>query len=392
MVAADTFNPLAPGHQQDPYASYHALRSESALWVPTLGNWWVGRYSDVKDITSRTDEFSNAKFHEIALGEFNYSQGATNLVASDPPDHTRLRAAVSPGFRTGRIRAMEDRIREIVDEKIDELLARPDPRFDFATEFAELVPVAVVIELLGADPSRVKDFQRWSLRIMSAANRAAMDDAQLSEIRCAVEEARAYFLDLIGRRRHEPGDDLISLLVGSDLSDGELLSFSILLLNGGQETTAHLMGNAMVALWQHREQFELVRAEPRRVSDAIDETLRFDPPVQTVFLWTTRDVRVGDVDIPKDSAVIGCWGSANRDPQLFDDPERFDIGRKKVQHLAFGNGPHFCIGNMLARLEASIALQRIFERMPDIRLETDGPVDWIPSYWIRGPRTLPVAY
>lgn len=392
MTAPETFDPLAPEHQQDPYASYPALRADSALWVPTLGNWWVGRYRDVKDITSRTDEFSNAKFHEIALGEFDYSPGAANLVASDPPVHSRLRAAVSPGFRTSRIRAMEDRIREIVGAKIEELLARPERRFDFATEFAELVPIAVVIDLLGADPARIKDFQRWSLRIMSAANRAAMNEAQLSEIRRAVDEARAYFLDLIAHRRAHPGDDLISLLVGSDLTDGELLSFSILLLNGGQETTAHLMGNAMVALWRNREQFELVRTDPRRVPDAIDETLRFDPPVQTVFLWTTRDVRVGDVDIPKDSAVIGCWGSANRDPQIFDDPDRFDINRRKVQHLAFGNGPHFCIGNMLARLEASIALQQIFERMPGIWLETDGPVDWIPSYWIRGPRSLPVAY
>jgi cytochrome P450 len=135
-----------------------------------------------------------------------------------------------------------------------------------------------------------------------------------------------------------------------------------------------------------------VKADPRRIPDLVDETLRFDPPVQTVFLWTTRDVPMDGTTIPAQSAVIGAWGAANRDPEQFAEPDRFDVTREKRGHLSFGYGPHFCIGNMLARQEAIITLERVFERMPNLRRATTGAVDWIPSYWIRGPRTLPVTY
>lgn len=397
MVISSKFNPLDPGYQQDPYSYYPKLREQPAIWVEELGNWWVGRYRDVKAISSQTDKFSNAKFHEIALGEFDYAPGAQNLVASDPPDHTRLRNLISPGFKPARIRAMEDRVSGIIEQQLDGVLSRPDRCFDFQKDFAELVPVSVVIELLGADPARLEDFQRWSTDIMSASNRASMNAEQLATVRRAVDEAREYFLNLIVEHRDDPGDDLISLLVsaqkeGSDVTDEEILSFSILLLNGGQETTAHLIGNTMVALWQNPGQLELLRSEPHRMSDAIDESLRYDPPVQTVFLWTTQDVSIDSIDIPKDSPIIGAWGAANRDEDQFENPDTFDITRKKVQHLAFGNGPHFCLGNMLAKMEASIVLRRVFETMPNLHRAEDGPVDWIPSYWIRGPRTLPVTF
>jgi cytochrome P450 family 109 len=267
----------------------------------------------------------------------------------------------------------------------------------FQLDFAELVPVEVMALMLGSDMARTDDFRRWTGDILSPSNRSHMNPEQLAQIRRSVNEAREYFLNLIAYRRKLPGDDIISSFIAAqdtrdELSDGEILSLCILLLNGGNETTAHLLGNTLVALWDNPEQFELLRAEPHRVADAVDESLRFDPPVQTVFLWTMRDVELDDVKIPVDSAVIGVWGSANRDEAQFPEPDRFDITREKHGHMAFGYGPHFCLGNMLARQEVIITLERVFECLPRLRRATEGPVDWIPSFWIRGPRTLPITF
>lgn len=396
-MATPPFSPLSPEFQRNPYAHYPALRAQPALFVKELNNWWVGRYRDVRAITSQPAVFSNAKFHEISLGEFNYAPEAVSLVGSDPPVHTRLRKLAAEGFKPTRLRALADRMRAIVDARLNALEARSDRTFDFQLDFAELIPVEVMSQFLGSDMARADDFRRWTGDILSASNRAAMKPEQLARIRRSVEEARAYFLDLIATRRKNPGDDVISAFIaaqdrGDELSDGEILSLCILLLNGGDETTAHLLGNALVALWNNPEQFELVKAEPKRIPDLVDETLRFDPPVQTVFLWTTCETEVSGTTIPAQSAVIGVWGSANRDEEEFPEPDKFDITREKRSHLSFGYGPHFCLGNMLAKQEAIITLERVLQRMPNIQLATAGPIDWIASYWIRGPRALPVKF
>jgi cytochrome P450 len=147
----------------------------------------------------------------------------------------------------------------------------------------------------------------------------------------------------------------------------------------------------MVALWDHPDQLELVQQDPTLIPAAIEEALRYDAPVQTVFLTTTQNVTIDGVEIPKDAAVIGVWGSANRDPEYVSDPDRFDLTRGNVGHLAFGHGPHFCLGAVLARAQARIVLEQVFERMPKLARRPDAPVEWIPSFWVRGPRSLPVT-
>jgi cytochrome P450 len=396
-MTATRFDPLDPDYQRDPYAHYARLREQPALWVDRLQSWWVGRYEDVKHVSGRTDLFSNKKFHDIGLGEFNYAPEASSLVGSDPPVHTRLRTLASQGFKPARLRVLDARIREIVKENFDRLLTRNTRSFDFQDDLAELIPVQTIAEMLGADFSRARDFRRWTRDMLGAANRASMSEPELVQIRRSIAEARAYFIELIAERRRKPGNDIISDFIAAQedddrLSDGEILSLAILLLNGGDETTAHLLGNTMIALWDNPDQLELVRNDPSRIPDAIDESLRFEAPVQTVFLWTTQDTLIGDTEVPADSPVIGVWGSANRDPAQYAYPDRFDINRPRRGHMAFGHGAHFCLGNMLARQEAIITLETLFERMPNIRRAERGPIDWIPSYWLRGPRTLPVAF
>ena len=232
---------------------------------------------------------------------------------------------------------------------------------------------------------------------MSASNRALMSSAELGQIRHSVDAARAYFSAVITDRRHHPGNDMITAWTEAQerdetLTDEEVLGLSILLLVGGDTTTAHLLSNTMTALFDHPEQYEAVRNDHSLIPALIEEVLRYEAPVQTVFWNTTREVDLGEgVIIPDDAAVIGVWSSANRDPERYDHPDRLNLFRDQQAHLAFGFGPHFCLGAVLARAEAQIVLSSVFERFGHLKRADDGPVDWAPSYWIRGPRSLPVV-
>lgn len=395
MNNVSTFNPLDPGYQLNPYPHYPALREHPAVWVPELGAWFVGRHRDVLAMVSNPKVFSNSKFNEISKGEFNYAPDAAQLVASDPPEHTRLRQLAGQAFRPPRIRALQHTIASVTDHYLDPLASRGG-RFDFAVDFADRIPIHLIAEMLGAEVDMAPTFKTWTSDILSAANRSRMAPEELARIRRSVDEARAFFLDLIAHRREQPGEDMISAFITAQeandwLSTEEIVGLSILLLIGGDETTAHLLGNTMVALWEHPDQLEILRADPSLIPAAIEESLRYDAPVQTVFLTTTEDTEIDGVLIPRDAAVIGVWGAANRDPDYVDDPDRFDLTRGNVGHLAFGHGPHFCLGAMLARVEARLVLEKVFERMPKLARVQDAPVEWIPSFWIRGPRHLPVT-
>jgi cytochrome P450 len=264
-------------------------------------------------------------------------------------------------------------------------------------DLADLLPVNVVAELMGADLARCPDFRRWTRHILSASSRATMNAEQLAAIRRSVDEARAYFKDLIAQYKRQPAENIVCDFIAAQegderLTDDEIMALTILLMIGGDETTGHLMGNMLVLLWQHPEQFELLKAEPRRIPDAIDESLRYWAPVQTAFLSAVKDANIDGVTIPAGSTVVAVWGCANHDERHYVDPARFDITREKRGHLAFGSGPHFCVGNMLARQEATTMMQLLLERMPNIRVESQDSIDWFPSYWNRGPRSLPVLF
>jgi cytochrome P450 len=396
MSVTKTYNPLDPASMRDPYASYEILRESPAVWVESLNAWFVGGHERILEMVRDPATYSNKRFEQLSKGEFTPVPEAKSLLSSDPPEHTRLRRLASAGFRPSRVKALEPMIRKLAEERIDACLAQ-GRMFDFQKSFADPIPVDVISFLIGADPRRGEDFKRWTSDILSAGMRSTMTPEQLAQIRRSVDEARDYFGELIEERRADRGNDMISAFLdaeedGDVLTTGEILGLSILLLIGGDETTAHLLGNTLVLLSRHPEQMELVQHNPDLIPSLIEESLRYEAPVQTGFLTPTRDVDLGGVKVTADSSIIVVWGSANRDPAVFDDPGRFDVTRDAQSHMSFGFGPHFCLGAALARVEANVILRTVFERLPDLRpLHPDAPLDWIASYWIRGLVSLPVT-
>lgn len=395
-VATLTLKPLQWDYQRDPYPHYQRLREHPAVWVPELNAWFAGRHADVLRMEKSPETFSHERFEEISRGEYRPMPGVASILSSDPPVHTRLRQLARQAFLPGKVRAFEEAIRRRTVAALD-ICEAAGSTFDLQDLLANRIPVEIICEILGADDSRAGDFKTWTADILSAGMRASMSAGELAKIRSSVDAAEAYFRELIEQKREHRGPDMISTLLaveedGNRLTTEELRLLAIQLLVGGDETTAHLITNTLVCLWRNPEQYELVRNDMALIPNLIEESLRFEAPVQTGFLTTTRDVDLDGVQIVAGAAVIAVWGSANRDPEVFPDPDRFDVTRNARAHMAFGHGAHFCLGAALARMEAQVILPLLFERFPEmVPARPDDDFDWLHSYWLRGLRSLPVA-
>jgi cytochrome P450 len=313
------------------------------------------------------------------------------VLNSDPPDHTRYRGILNRGFTPREIGSLEPRIREITNRLVDAMLAGGGSA-DLVSELTVPLPVTVIAELLGVDASRHADFKRWSDAFVSQMERGAVGlDATIATMR----EFNEYFAAQIERRRSEPSDDLISKLVQAETSEGrlsplELLAFTRLLLVAGNETTTNLVGNAVIALLKHPAELERLRADRGLVPNAVEEALRYDSPVQGLPRVAAQEVELGGEKIPEGARVMLMIGAANRDPERWSEPDRFDVTRDTTGHLGFGFGIHFCLGSHLARLEARCALEAIVTRLPNLRAA--GEVVRTPNPILRGPARLPVAF
>jgi cytochrome P450 len=240
------------------------------------------------------------------------------------------------------------------------------------------------------------DFKRWADDIVSASNRASATEEDRQRIRQSVNDARAYFAATIARRRQEPGDDLISAFVRAEeenqaLTAPEILSLSILLLLGGSETTTNLLGSLLITLLEQPDTLAGVQRDPSLIPQLIEEGLRYHSPVQALFRQTTQAVEVAGTFISARATVMPLLASANRDPRKFPDPERFDVTRNTDGHVALGHGVHFCLGAPLARAEARVALEALLPYLPSLRPAAQ-PAAWIDSFFVRGPKTLPLAF
>lgn len=396
MTTALEFNPLAAEFQQDPYRHYKRARDESPiLFVEALNAWGIFRYEDCANTFKHPELFSAKDFIINAFGEFDPVPEVPSIIALDPPDHTRLRKLANRAFTPKVIRGMQSNIEAVITGLLDE--AQEQGEFDFVADFAAYVPVSVTAEILGVDAALGRgDFKRWTMDLIKAPSRMALPQDELDRMHTSVAELRAYFTDQIAYRRTHPGNDLISALVQAEegdekLTELEVLSLVSLIQFGGSETPSHLIGTAMWELFQQPQTRRRVQEDPALVGEVIDETLRHQSPVHFVFQTATQDIAYEHATIPAESLVFAFIGSANRDERVFDDPDIFDIDRAgKSRHLAFARGAHYCIGDMLGKLMCGSAVRQALERMPD--LHPVGPeMEWMPSFWIRGPKELRVA-
>ncbi|MBA2310546.1 MAG: cytochrome P450 [Pseudonocardiales bacterium] len=338
--------------------------------------WVVTGYTEARELLAHPDVVrvstnpQRAPAYREALPADIAAAMDRHVLSANPPDHTRLRNLVQAAFTRRRTEALEPRIQEITDVLLDGLAAAgADGRpVDLVAAFGYPLPMTVITELLGVPHHRRDDFRRWSAVLVNASMYPAEVFAD------AATQMVGYIRELIAEKRAEPSDDLLSDLIavregGDRLSEDELSSMVQLLLIAGHETTVNLICVGMLALLTHADQLQLLRAEPERLPAAVEELLRYDGPVQvTLPALTAAPVQVGDITIPAGEVVLPAVLAANRDPDRFDEPARFDITRPASSHLAFGHGIHHCLGAPLARLEGRIAIGSLIARFPDLRL------------------------
>lgn len=387
------FSPFSPEVQQNPYPYYGYLRQHVPVYqIPNVGLWAVSRYADVLSILKNPQVFSSAAHSPTMFGESNpFALEAPALIGTDPPSHTRLRKLVNRAFTPRRIGALERHIREVARDLLEQATAS---EFDLMRDLADPMPVSIIAELLGVPPELHRDFNRWVDSLVLATNGAAVAPEERAEIRRSVTECRAYFQAAIAAARQRPGDNLLSDLVRAEeenqmLTGEEVLSMALIVLLGGADTTTHLIGNAVEALLDHPQQLAQVRENPALVPQVVEETLRYDAPVQGIFRQTTQDVAVAGTTVPAGSLLYLVLGSANRDERKFTDPERFDMRRDTDGQIDFGFGIHFCLGAQVARLEAKAVLEEILQRFPRLSRK-DGHATRVESPILRGFKTFPL--
>jgi cytochrome P450 len=390
------FNPWDENFRANPYPHYRPLLAGPPR-ILDMGYKFAlaARYADVRAILMDHATFSSVQPAGMGFDEQMKAFGdVPTMLGSDPPTQTRLRRLVSRDFTPRRIRELEPRIREIAKNLID--AAERKGEFEVMSDLANPLPVMVISDLLGVPPEEYQQFKNWSDKIVEADNTLPGMPIP-DEIKNAFTELKAYFADEIVRRRKNPGSDLVSALVAAHdeaeaLSADELLQFVVLLLLAGNETTTNLIGNGMLALGRNPESMAAVRSKPERMRGAIEEMLRYDGPVQATFRTATKDTVVGGTPINSGMGAFVIIAAANRDPAQFKDPEKFDITREPNEHMAFGDGIHFCIGAPLARMESSIAIGAALERFPNLRMKNpDAPVTYKGSYFLRGLSRLDMA-
>jgi cytochrome P450 len=384
-----------PAVVTNPYPVLAAIR-EASPYATAGGSMIVlGRHADCSAIL-RDPRVGSDRSRSLLAPPDAQPQRGLSFLSMDPPDHTRLRRLVSKAFTPRVIARLAPRIRDVTNELLSAAAARDEHELELVSQLAYPLPVRIISELLGVPAGDHRQFAVWSARLAHSLQPRFMADDQeaAGDADAARAEFAGYFRDLIARRRAEPGDDLLTELIraedeGSRLSEAELLSICILLLVAGHETTVGLIANAVLALLRHPAQLAALRASPALASSAVEETLRYDPPVQMTARIAREAMRIGDVDAPDGAVILLLLAAAGRDPGIFPDPGRFDITRAAGNHLAFAAGPHFCLGAPLARLEASIALTAFAERVTEPGL-AEGGLAYKPNVNLRGPERLVV--
>jgi cytochrome P450 len=390
---------FAPGIVTDPYPAYARWRAERPVARPRERLYVLSRFADCEAVLAdpafgRIEEDDARLAPGQAQAPVFSSRGpnARSILRLNPPDHTRLRRLVARAFTPARVRELAPRVEALTAELLGSSRGGagggPGGRFDLISGLALPLPVAVISELLGIPPDDRPRLVAWSAALTRALDPGFLitDEERLRQ-RAARDDFAAYLRGLLPARRRSPGDDLISALIGvhdsaGSLTEDELIGMCMLLLIAGHETTRSLIGGAVLALLRHPAELAVLAAEPSLTEQAVEEVLRYDPPVQMLTRFALRPADVAGVTVTAGSFVLMLVGAANRDAAAGADPDVFAVRREPRRHLAFGYGIHFCLGAPLARLEAAIALRQLLPLLPRMRIS--GDPEWKPNTVLRG--------
>jgi cytochrome P450 len=386
-----------PGFVDDPFPVYAALRAHAPVKPMRDGSYFLTRHADLERVYKDTTVFSSDKKIEFKpkYGDSPlFEHHTTSLVFNDPPLHTRVRRILAGALNPRAVAALESDVITLVDDLLDRMAEKAE--VDLIEDFAAAIPVEVIGNLLAIPRAERSPLRDWSLAILGALEPVLTQD-QLDRGNRAVTEFLAYLRGLVADRRARPGDpdkDVLTRLIrgeesGERLSETELLQNCIFILNAGHETTTNLIGNALELFDRFPEERQRLIAKPDLIRAAVEEVLRVESSNQLGNRITTAPCEIGGIAMPAGTRLTLCIGAANRDPQVFPDPERFDIARAPNRHLAFASGPHQCVGMNVARLEGRIAIGRFLARYPAFRVQH--PFTRSPRLRFRGFVKLPAV-
>ena len=397
------FNIVGPQFKANPFPLLANLRASQPLFRTTLPDktpvWLLTRYEDVAALL-KDERFAKDKRKAMTPDQLRkmpwvppmFRPLERNMLDLDPPDHTRLRTLVHKAFTPSLIAQMRERIQTLADELLTQVVHKG--KCDLIRDYALPLPMTIITEILGVPTRDRNKFHRWSKAVVSLSSPSPTLRV-IPNVWMFVKYLRRFF----ERRRLDPRDDLASALIraeeaGDRLNRDELLAMVFLLLIAGHETTVNLIGNGMLALFEHPEAMNRLRQEPSKIKTAVEELLRYTSPV---FMSTERyareDVTIHGITIPRGEMTLGVIGSANRDEKIFHNPDELDITREPNKHLSFGHGIHFCLGAPLARLEAEVAISTLLRRIRELRLSVSpDALRWRPSMILRGLDSLPISF
>lgn len=395
------FDPWDPAFLADPYPTYAELRARGRVhWFEPTGQWLVPHHADVSALL-RDRRLGRTYQHRFSHEEFGrtppppehepfHTLNDHGMLDLEPPDHTRIRRLVSKAFTPRTVERLKPYVRGLADELAAALVERGGG--DLLKDVAEPLPVAVIAEMLGIPESDRAPLRPWSADICGMYELNPSQETAARAVRASVEFSD-YLRALIAARRKEPGEDLVSGLIaahdeGDRLTEQEMISTCVLLLNAGHEATVNATVNGWYALFRNPAQLERLRADHTLVPSAVEELMRYDTPLQLFERWVLEDIEIGGTTIPRGAEIALLFGSANHDPEVFADPGRLDLARADNPHISFSAGIHYCIGAPLARIELAASMGALLEKAPALRLAAEPQRK--PNFVIRGLEGLDV--
>ncbi|MFJ9020903.1 cytochrome P450 [Streptomyces sp. NPDC102259] len=402
VVDALSFDPWDPAFVSDPYPAYAELRERGrVIYYEPTDQWLVPRHADVSALL-RERRLGRTYQHRFTHEDFGrtappveqepfHTLNDHGMLDLEPPDHTRIRRLVSKAFTPRTVERLQPYVRRLAGELVDRLVEAGGG--DLLSDVAEPLPVAVIAEMLGIPESDRGPLRPWSADICGMYELSPSKETAARAVRASVEFSE-YLLELIAARRKEPGDDLISGLIaahdeGDRLTEQEMISTAVLLLNAGHEATVNATVNGWWALFRNPEQLAALRADHSLVPTAVEELMRYDTPLQLFERWVLDDIEIDGTTVPRGAEIAMLFGSANHDPAVFADPERLDLSRADNPHISFSAGIHYCIGAPLARIELAASMTALLERAPTLALAAEPRRK--PAFVIRGLEGLSVT-